>query len=62
MFPSLLYVTLADSTTRRLVEGRVFSPVDVPMAATKSLVSVWAADNVAMVIRMATNGVDQPAR
>ena len=59
---SLLQVHRVDSITLRLVERPVFSPVDVPMAATKSLVSVWTADNVAMVIRGATNGVDQPVR
>jgi len=40
----------------------VFSPVGVPMAATRSLVSVWTAVNVAMVIRVATIGMDPPAR
>ena len=59
---SLLQVHRVDSTTHPLVEGRVFSPVGVPMAATRSLVGVCTADNVAMVIRGATCGVDQPVR
>ena len=61
-FHFLLQVHRVDSTTHPLLEGRVFSPVGVPMAATRSLVSVWTAVNVAMVIRVATNGVDPPAR
>ena len=58
----LLQVHRVDSTAHRLVEGRVFSPVGVPMAATRSLVSVWTADNVKMTIRVATNGVELLAK
>ena len=61
-FFDALQVHRVDSTTLQLVEGRVFSPVGVSMAATRSLVSVCTADNVAMVIRVATHGMDPPAR
>ena len=57
-----MQVHFADSTARRQVEGCVFSPAGVPRAATRSLVSVWTADSVTMVIRVATTGEGQPAR
>ena len=59
---SLVQVHLADSTARLQLEGCASSPAGVPRAVTRSLVCVWTADSVTMVIRVATTGEGQPAR